>query len=116
MIKTRKLKKIPAYAFWVQVHVFPIYRISRDFQQLASVLVNCSAAKKLPKKVLTFDTTDSAEISDIYSKFFFVIVQSNLDFHDYSALRTARIGHMHQVMRPIIYEADESLADLSPAQ
>jgi hypothetical protein len=78
--------------------------------------VNCSKAKKSPKKVLTFDITDSAEISNIYRKIFSILVQSNLNFEDTSKMYAAQISHMHQVMRPIIHMADESLTDLSPAQ
>jgi Amiloride-sensitive sodium channel len=78
--------------------------------------VNCSGAKKSPKKVLTFDITDSAEISNIYRNIFSVLVQSNSNFEDTSKMYAAQISHIHQVMRPIIHMADVSLADLSPVQ
>jgi hypothetical protein len=92
------------------------FSVSKDFQQLESVRVNCSGARKSPKKVLTFDATDDIPNSSIYRKFFSVLVQSNSDFHDYSMEGPVQVSHIHKVIRPIIYVADESLSDLSPAQ
>jgi hypothetical protein len=125
MIKSRKLVECFLIFFIIERRMCFInqkssqqsfLRVSRDILPLKSVRVNCSGIKKSQQKVLTLDATDAAAISDIYSKFFFVGVQNNLGYYDSSKLCAAQIGHMHQVMRPVIHMADESLEDLKVEQ
>lgn len=87
-------------------------RVSVDFKTPAKIRMNCTSGKKQAKKTLTLEATDDAW--DFTNKFFMMYVYDRRKFPDYERGTSAQFSHMHQVMRPIIHVADDSLRQLDP--
>jgi hypothetical protein len=97
-----------------QDHSTESYSVSKDYQQVLTVQVNCSDSKT-SKKVLTFDATDDKSLP-LLRKFYIVAVFETTNFMDQSKVVTGQVSHMQHIMKPIIYQADSSLLGLTPQQ
>lgn len=81
-----------------------------------TITVNCTTtnSKSSEKKIWSFEIEDYNP--DCVSMTYRANIQEKNNFPEDTKVGVGSVSHMHHMMKPIVYEADESLRELSPEQ